>query len=183
MIKVGFDFDGVLFYNPTRVLRPIIYFVKKYLLGVRSTKFYIPKKSFTQKCAALLHKTSFGPNKGFDDFIDLVNNPKYEVYIITARPSFLKESLTDLLKPFDLRRINGIIQNGKDEQPHLFKERITKELGLHYYVEDNWDVVKHLSENTTAQIIWMTNIIDTLFIQYGLKARNVKEAVSIIKSS
>ncbi len=183
MIRIGFDFDGVLFYNPTRVLRPFIYFVKKYLFGITKTNFYIPKNGISQKVATLMHKSSYKPNKGFEEFLRMVNDPQYEVYIITARPSFIKDDLSKLLAPYDLRKINGIIQNGKDEQPHLFKERMVKELGLDFFVEDNWDVVKHLSEETKARVIWVTNIIDTLFIHYPWKANNLEEAITKIVNS
>ncbi|MFA6005959.1 MAG: hypothetical protein WC775_05775 [Patescibacteria group bacterium] len=180
-IRVGFDFDGVLFYNPARVIRPFIYFFKRHVLGIKKTKFYVPKNGFSQTIAALLHKSSLMPNKGFDDFLRLVNHPDYEVYIITARLSFLKNDLDKLLKKFDVTNIKKIIQNIGDEQPHTFKERLIKELKLDYYVEDNWDIVKHLTEKTNATVIWIHNLVDLLFIKHPHHGGNLREAIDIIK--
>jgi hypothetical protein len=180
-IRVGFDFDGVLFYNPARVIRPFIYFFKRYILGVKKTKFYVPKNGLTQKIATLLHKSSLMPNKGFDDFLKLINHPDYEVYIITARLSFLKDDLENLLRKFDIKNVKKIIQNIGDEQPHTFKERLVKELKLDYYVEDNWDIVKHLTEKTNTTVVWIHNVVDRLFVKHPHHGGNLKDAIRIIK--
>jgi len=180
-IRVGFDFDGVIFYNATRNLRAYIYFVKRYLLGIRKTKFYIPKNGWTQKIAYFLHSTSARPNRGFELFLDMVKNPKFEVYIITARPSFMKDNIHEKLAQYNLKKIKQIIQNKKDAQPHLYKEKLIKELQLDFFVDDNWDIVKHLSESTKAKIIWIDNLVDSLFIKYPYKSRDLRKAIGIIK--
>ena len=180
-IKVGFDFDGVIFYNSARNLRAYIYFVKRYLLGIKKTKFYLPKHGFAQKIAFFLHKSSHRPNTGFEDFLELTKNPKYEVYIITARMSFMKDNIHDLLKNYDLKGVKKIIQNHGDQQPHLYKAKLIKELKLDYFVEDNWDIVKHLDKQTQAKVIWIDNLVDSIFIKYPLKGRNLKQALKLIK--
>ena len=181
-IRVGFDFDGVIFYNTVRNLRPYIYFVKRYLLGIKKTKFYLPKNPFVQKIAFFLHKSSYRPNFGFNDFLKLIKDPRYEVYIITARLSFMKDNVHNLLKRFDLKGIKQIIQNHDDAQPHLYKEALIKKLKLDYYVDDNWDIVKHLTENTQAKIIWVDNFVDSLFIKHPYRGRNLRGVINIIKN-
>lgn len=180
-IRVGFDFDGVLFYNPFRILRPLIYVFKRYVLGMKVTKFYIPKRSWTQSIAGLLHRSSFKPNRGFDEFLRLLKDPNYEVYIITARMKFLKDDLGKLLKKFDVSNVKQIIQNHSDEQPHLYKERLIKQLGLDYYVEDNWDIVKHLRDNTQTKIVWIHNLLDRIFIRHPHHSDDLRGAVKIIR--
>jgi FMN phosphatase YigB (HAD superfamily) len=182
-IKVGFDFDGVLFYNATRNVRAYIYFVKRYFLGIKKTHFYIPKtkNTFFQKIILTLHKTSIRPNAGFDKFLALLKNPNYEVYIVTARMSFMQSNIHHLLAKYDLKGIKQIIQNQKDEQPHLYKERVIKQLGLNYYFDDNWDIVEHLAKNTQAKVIWIDNLVDSLFIKYPYKGRNLKQAFRHLK--
>ncbi len=179
-IRIGFDFDGVIFYNVTRNLRPYIYFVKRYLLGIKETKFYLPKNPGMVKIAYLLHKSSYRPNTGFKKFLKLIKNPKYEIYIITARLSFMKEDIHQLLSQYNLKGIKQIIQNKQDDQPHLYKEKLIKKLKLNYFFDDNWDIVKHLSEHTDAKIIWIDNLIDSLFIKYPYRGRNLKEALKQI---
>lgn len=180
-IRVGFDFDGVLFYNPFRVLRPIIYLIKRYIFGIKVTRFYIPKGFLSRKAAELLHKSSYMPNEGFDDFLGLTKDPNYEVYVITARLSFLKDELGKLLGKFDISHVKNIIQNLRDEQPHTYKERLIKELGLDYFVEDNWDIVKHLVKNTSTKVVWIHNLFDRIFIKHPYHGSNLKDAIKIIK--
>jgi cobalamin biosynthesis Co2+ chelatase CbiK len=110
-IRVGFDFDGVLYYNPVKVLRPLIYFVKRYIFKIEQTKFYIPKNGKLKCVITFLHKSSIMPNFGFNSFLDLVNNPQYEVYIITARLSFMKGNIETLLSKYNLKNVKKIIQN------------------------------------------------------------------------
>ncbi len=181
-IRIGFDFDGVVFYNPTRIIRPMIYFVKRYLFGIKKTRFYIPRHPLTQKLAAFLHKTSYGPNKGFEKFLALISDPRYEVYIITARLSFMKDDIQELLRTYDLKKLKRIIQNHADHQPHLYKEALLKKLELDYFVEDNWDIVEHLAKKTGTKVIWMSNLIDNIFIKYRPKAKNLGQAVDIIRN-
>jgi len=183
-IKVGFDFDGVLFYNATRNLRPYIYFVKRYLLGIKETKFFIPKTNrlWIQKIVLFFHRSSYKPNEGFNEFLKLLSNPRYEVYIITARLGFMQQDIYKLLKDYNLKGIKKIIQNQNDNQPHLYKEAVIKKLKLAYYFDDNWDIVKHLSENTKAKIIWVDNLVDSLFIKYPFKGRNLKQALKHLGS-
>jgi len=182
-IKVGFDFDGVIFYNATRNVRGLIYFVKRYFLGIRKTKFYLPKTKnpWVIKLVTFLHKSSYKPNKGFELFLQLLKNPKYEVYIITARMSFMKQDIYHLLSKYSTDGIKQIIQNQKDEQPHLYKERNLKQLNLDYYFDDNWDIVEHLAKKTKAKIIWIDNWLDSLFIKYPYKGRNLSEAFKYLK--
>jgi len=180
-IMVGFDFDGVVFFNVARVLRPFIYFVKRYIFGIKVTKFYIPQHPLAKRIALFLHKTSYKPNAGFDLFLKMLNNPRYEVYIVTARMGFMQEDIYKILKNYDIKGLKKVIQNKKDEQPHLYKERVVKHLKLEYFVEDNWDIVKHLHETTKAKVIWIYNLTDKFFIKYNPKAPNLGEAIRMIE--
>jgi len=42
-LRVGFDLDGVLLYNPARIARPLVAFVKKHFLKKRTKLFLYPK--------------------------------------------------------------------------------------------------------------------------------------------
>lgn len=184
IIKVGFDFDGVLYYNLTRCIRPLIFFVKKYLLKKRTDTFYVPKNRFKQKLLNFyFNTTSYKPNIGFLDFLELTKNKKYQIYIITGRLSFLSKKFNQVILKYKLKDKVPIFQNSKNEQPHLFKKRLIRELELDYYVEDNWDIVNHLTTKTKTKIIWVHNIIDRIFIKYQPQVSNLKEAIKLIKKS
>jgi len=56
-----------------------------------------------------------------------------------------------------------IYLNDQDEQPHLFKTRIAKELKVDYFVEDNFDVAHYLSKNLSTgidKVLWLSNKLD-----------------------
>ena len=93
----------------------------------------------------------------------------------------MKEDIHELLKPYDVKGIKQIIQNKSDQQPHLYKEKLIKKLKLNYFFDDNWDIVKYLSERTSAKIIWVDNLIDSLFIKYPYRGRNLEKALKYLK--
>jgi len=74
-IRIGFDFDGVLFYNPIRLLRPLLDLVKKYVLHVPSTTFYVAKTPSSYAFMRLVHASSFMPNVGLHDFLEFMKLP------------------------------------------------------------------------------------------------------------
>src|SRR3990167_4579776 len=157
-IRIGFDFDGVLFYNPIRLLRPLLDLVKKYVLHVPSTTFYVAKTPSSYAFMRLVHASSFMPNVGLHDFLEFLKNPNIEVYVVTARQKFLMPDLYRLLKLYRVHIPHTVIYyNLHDEQAHIFKERMMKKLGLDFYVEDNWDIVQHVRKTTETKVIWLFN--------------------------
>ena len=57
--------------------------------------------------------------------------------------------------------------NFKDEQPHLYKERLIKELKLDYYIEDDPLIVKYLRGKVDAKIV-----------SYNLETNNLEKKLS-----
>lgn len=167
-LKVGLDFDGVVAYNPFRVIRAPIAFVKKHILGVNSLCFWYPKKPWQQIFWIILHESSVFPAKGTGLLRQLVKKDKVEAHLVTARYSFLDDHLYNWLDRSRLRKYFKTINiNKNDEQPHLFKEKVIKKLSLDIFVEDNWDIVKYLSVKRQAEsgklntkIFWIYNIVD-----------------------
>ena len=183
-IAVGFDFDGVLFYNPIRLLRPLFDAIRIHVLHVPSTTFYISKGRLSHFFMRIVHATSFMPNVGMREFQAMLGDPRYEVHVITARQRFLAKDLFWLLQLYHITIDPRIVHyNDRNEQAHLFKERITKELKLDYYVEDNWDIVKYLTEHTKAHIVWIYNRVDRHFITYSLSAPDPKRAIALIEKN
>ncbi len=186
IIKIGFDLDGVVLYNPIRVFRVFItdFFKKiknKLLKKNEDITFYVPKKSFEKFIWYLLHKTSFMINPGYDDIKKLAKNKNIKLYLITGRYSFLKKDLDNWLKKLNAKKIfQQIYYNKKDEQPDQFKLKMIKKLKLNYYVEDNWDIVKKLISQKKTKILWITNLIDKK-INYPLKFLHLKDVYFFLK--
>lgn len=160
-LQVGFDMDGVLLYNPARIVRPIISSVKRIFFHKKKLKFYYPKTNVEKLFWRLFHKSSIYNAQGLHEITRLVNEGKIEAYLITARYNYLGSTVENWVKKNKLEKtFKGVFYNSKDEQPHEFKERMIKKLKLDMYVEDNFDIVEHISKKTDAKIVWIYNIFD-----------------------
>lgn len=184
ILKVGFDLDGVILYNPIKLIRPIAKLlkpVKTFIFKQKSEFFYYPKSKIEQFLFSLLHKTSFKPDLALKDIKKLVMAKKIKAYIITGRYSFLKKDYEIWLKKIKARTIfTKCYQNKSDLQPNEFKEIMIKKLNLDIYVEDNWDIIQKLNHHTSAKIFWLTNILDQ-HIPYFYKFANLKSVLQYLK--
>ncbi len=183
-LRVGFDLDGVILYNPTRIVRPLVVFVKRIFFRNRIRTFYVPHKPFEKLLWRLLHKSSIFIQPGFDELKRLVKEKKIKAYLITARYSFLNEDLQKWLKKMQAEKyFEKCFYNDHDEQPPLFKEKVIKKLDLDYFIEDNWDIVNFLkskSEKPKTKILWVYNILDKP-INYPYKFPDLRRAIGLIK--
>lgn len=180
--RVGFDLDGVLLYNPMRVARPVVSLMKRLFLTKRATTFFIPKSTTSRSIWYVLHSSSMWIEGGYDSAKKLIETKKIEGYIVTARYGFLKEDFEKWQKKLEANKyFKKCYVNEKNEQPHVYKNRLVNELNLDYFIEDNWDIVKALASdpnNKNRKILWIYNILDRPFIQYPYAFANLKDAVS-----
>jgi hypothetical protein len=187
-IRVGFDLDGVLLYNPIRNFRPVISFVKKNILGRKKTTFMVPKSAWQQLIFIWLHKTSLWISPGLEEIKALTAAGVIEPYLITARFSFLKADLNYWLKKLKAESVFvEVCANSKDEQPFDFKAKQIKRLKLDMFVEDNWDIVVKLHtliQPSQPKFIcwWVSNIMDWR-IDYPHKVATLAEAIKKISQT
>lgn len=182
-IKVGFDLDGVLFFNPLRIMRAPVELAKKHILHKDTVDFYIPKTPFEKLMWRAVHMSSLRPAAGWPRIRELSEMGLIEPYLITARFRCLKSDFERCVKTLGADQFfAGCFQNLDDEQPHLFKEKMVKKLGIEYYVEDNWNIVNHLSKNTNAKVLWITNAIDAS-IPYEPRFSNLTDALTQLEQS
>lgn len=183
-IKVGFDLDGVLLYNPARVFRPITLKIKS-ILGVRrseKTSFYIPNSNIEKLIWHIVHWSSLFIASGYKNIGHLGNNNKMHSYIVTSRFDCLKNDFQSWLKKMNAKSVfKATYHNKFNLQPHIFKTKMINNLKLDYFIEDNWDIVKYLNENTKAKILWITNILDKS-IPYDLKFNSLKDALKFLQN-
>jgi hypothetical protein len=183
-LKVGFDLDGVILYNPVRVLRPFSAFTSKLLFHKKKTSFYIPRSPLMKFAWYILHKTSFVPARGLKELKKLVDENKIEAHLITARYSSLTHDFENWMKSIHAVDIFASHRHNVDnEQPHEFKKNTIEKLGLDVFVEDNWDIVKELKNNSkskTTKIFWITNFLDR-HIPHENKFNNLRGAVKRLK--
>lgn len=181
-IKVGFDLDGVLLYNPIRIYRPAVSFIKRKLLKRKKTKFFVPHTPLQQWIFTQMHKTSFLIAPGFERIKQLAEAGVIEPYLITARFAFLKPDLDHWLKKMDAEHVfKECYYNELNEQPHLFKARMINQLGLEMFVEDNWDIVERINRIVRVDrpnfiCWWVSNVMDS-GIPYQYKTLSLNQAI------
>jgi hypothetical protein len=181
-LRIGFDMDGVLLYNPGRIIRPFISSIKRIFLKKKKLTFYYPHTPHEKMFWKFAHKSSIFNAPGLKEIKTLVDEGKIEAYLITARYNFLGKGVEEWVKKNKLEKtFKGVFYNSKDEQPHEFKERMIKKLGLAMYVEDNFDIVNHLTNTTPAEILWIYNIFDR-GSTFPRKFPHLKHAVEYIKN-
>jgi len=177
-LRVGFDMDGVLLYNPGRIIRPIASSFKRIFQKKKKLHFYYPKTTYEKIFWRFVHKSSIYNAPGINEITELVKKGEIEAYLITARYNFLGKSVDNWVKKNKLEKtFTGVFFNSKDEEPHLFKEQMIKKLKLELYIEDNFDIVNHLKKNTPAEILWIYNILDRK-IPFKRKYPDLKSAIS-----
>ncbi|MCA9372067.1 hypothetical protein KC726_04165 [Candidatus Woesebacteria bacterium] len=180
-LKVGFDLDGVLLYNPARIVRPFIAHVKKQFFPQEKTTFHIPQGEIEKRLWEFLHLSSFFISPGFTDIKELVQLKKIDGYIITARYSFLQGNFETWKRKLEAKRwFKASIMNSSNMQPHLYKEKMVKRYNLDYFIEDNWDIVKYLNKTCKhTSVFWIYNVFDR-GIDYKFKFPSLSEAVKEI---
>jgi len=163
-VKIGLDFDGVVAYNPFRVIRFPISFLKRNILGIEKLSFWYPKKRWQQIFWRILHESSIFPAKGIDTLKQLIEEEKIEAHLITARYSFLDDHLHKWLEKHKLKKLFKTINlNKNNEQPHLFKEKIINKHKFDIFIEDNLDIVTYLHGKGKTRIYWIYNFLDRYY--------------------
>lgn len=184
-LKVGFDLDGVILYNPVRIFRPIASFLKPFFFKKKNRDFYFPRTALEKEFWRILHKTSFIMAPGIEDIKRLSQKRLIEPYIITARYSFLKKDFDAWLKKINAESFfAGCFYNAQNMQPHLFKGTMIEKLNLDVFVEDNLGVVERLvkiKKNPKLEIYWIYNILDRNH-PYPRKFPTLKKTLQYIQS-
>jgi len=161
-VRIGFDFDGVIAYNPARVARKPISLIKSRLFGIKKVQFFVPKNPLERAFWSLAHESSMFPARGVGRLKTLVSTRQIEAHLVTSRFGFLEPNLMRFLSFWGLTDVfTSITLNHNEEQPHEFKARIIYAKKFSYFVEDNWDIVSFLSrKRLKTEIHWIYNILD-----------------------
>ena len=185
IIKIGLDFDGVVTYNPLRIARLGVSFLKHKVLKIKKLGFFEPKNRW-QRCVYYLGVVtpSIFPATGINLLKSLSKSPRYEFYLLTGRYGFTKDKTYRWLKRYNLVAVfKKIYINEKGEQPHLYKERVINSNRFNYFVEDNLDIVRDLnSRGVKTRILWIYNILDSSR-KYPDKFPNLEKALENIAAN
>lgn len=178
-LRVGFDLDGVILYNPVRIFRPFasfFKFLKPYLFHEKIESFYFPHSRLEKFVWRQLHKTSFRIADGYTDISRMAKKGAIDAYLITSRYDFLKPDFDYWVKKLGGKTVfKGCFYNKKNLQPNVFKRQMIKKLNLDYFVEDNWGIIQKLNGSLKKiKVLWLSNFFDRNIL-YRFKFFNLKE--------
>lgn len=167
-MRVGFDFDGVIAYNPLRFVRLPLALLGQLIGREDKVVTYCPKTKIEELFWIVLHETSFFPAAGFETLKEMLEKETIEGYLLTSRYACLEGSFYRWLKKHRIdKSFKGYFLNKQNEKPHLFKERIIRQLNLDYYIDDNFGIVEYLVEKVgnkkngfKTQIHWVYNFLE-----------------------
>ncbi|MFZ2025650.1 MAG: hypothetical protein WAV51_05220 [Microgenomates group bacterium] len=179
-IRIGLDFDGVVAANPLRIVRGPITFIKRHIFKKKKTEFYIPTSPLMKFAFWLPHQWSVFPGYGVGILKQLVHEGNVEACIVSGRYGYLDAQIPIWLKRRGLdKTFTAVYANEKNEQPHIFKERMLKKLQLDYFIEDNLDIVLYLAPRVKTKILWIYNSFDFAF-PYDAKYASVFQALKTL---
>ena len=153
-IRVAFDLDGVIIDKPPLIPKKWIEILFR---GFEKDGLHyrFPKSKLEQKIRKISHFYLFRPpiRNNIEFIRQLSKDKKYELYIVSGRYSFLKNETREWLEK---RGLDGIFQkvilNLADEQPHLFKEKILRELQPEIFIDDDELLVEYLKKTTRTKV-------------------------------
>lgn len=111
--------------------------------------YHIPKSSLGIFLRKLSHFYLFRPKiKSNIHFLHhFSQNSHHQLYLVSSRYSFLKDITFSILKRYHISPyFNKIFLNEKNEQPHLFKEKIIKKMQMQLYIDDDIYLLKYLQK-------------------------------------
>lgn len=181
-LRVGFDLDGVILYNPARIVRPVFALFRYLFIKKKKTAFYIPKSKLEKLMWLIVHKSSLFLAPGVKDLQSLIETGKIEAYIITGRYDSLKNDFDKWMEKIEAKKyFAGYFHNSKEEQPYIFKKRMIVKYKLDVFVEDNWDIIQLLNNDTAkTKILWICNVLDQT-VYYKYKFSNLRSAINFIE--
>lgn len=157
-MKIGFDLDKIFVDYPPFIPDSVI--DRLYKKKVRTGLLYrIPSRP-EQLLRQLSHYHGFrAPIKENIHYLKSLPKKKNEFFLISSRFGFLEKQTFSLLKNMGIDKMfRGMYFNFSNEQPHLFKERVLKELALDVYVDDDLQLLEYVTKtNKKTKFFWLHN--------------------------
>jgi hypothetical protein len=168
-IKIAFDLDGVIIDKPPLIPKKLL---EKLFRGKshNGLHYCFPHSKIEQKIRKLSHFYLFRPpiKRNIQFISQLAKDSKFELYVISARYSFLRLETENWLKKRKTKSLfKEIFINLSDEQPHLFKEKKLREIKADIFVDDDGLLADYLAEKLKIKIYCFNKNVDCL------KAKNI----------
>lgn len=156
-MNIGFDLDKIFINTPPLIPKSLIEkLYKKRSNEVLTYRIPGPVEQIIRNITHLpILRRAITENLIFIRNLPKENN---EFYLISSRFKFLEKRTKNLTKKHKLDKIfNKMFFNFSNEQPHIFKNRIIKDLKLDYYIDDDLALLKYVAEhNPKTKFFWVT---------------------------
>lgn len=160
-MNIGFDLDKIFIEYPFFLPDFIIDKAYKIILG-NSIIYRIPSKP-EQLLRLLLHYPLFRQpiNKNIKFVKNISKKNAHNYFLISGRFGFLKNRTEEIIKKYELDTVfKKIFINFNNEQPHIFKSNLMKQLKIDEYVDDDLYLLKYASkQNPKTKFFWLNNKI------------------------
>lgn len=152
--KIAFDLDGVIIDKPPLIPKKLL---ERMFRGKNKNGLHyrFPRSKLEQKIRKISHFYLLRPpiRQNIEFIRRLAQDEKYELYAVSGRYSFLEKE-TDIW--LEKRKIKSLFKkifiNLKNEQPHLFKERILGEIRPDIFVDDDGPLTDYLFQKKIAKV-------------------------------
>ncbi|MEK7571174.1 MAG: hypothetical protein AAB553_02780 [Patescibacteria group bacterium] len=157
-MRIGFDLDNIFIGGPPLIPHTII--ERMYKKRDHGELLYRIPSYPDQLLRQIIHLPMLRPPmKKNLVFLEALAKKNKNLYLISSRYKFLEKRTAALVKKHKLdTHFHQMFFNFANEQPHLFKNAILKELKLDSYVDDDLSLLKYVAkDNPTTTFFWLTS--------------------------
>jgi hypothetical protein len=176
-MNIGFDLDKVFIEYPFFVPDFIINKAYKKMVG-NSFVYRVPSKP-EQFLRLLLHYPLFRQpiSKNIEFVKNISKKNGHNYFLITGRFSFLKNRTNQIIKKYELDKVfKKIFINFRNEQPHIYKSNLMKQLKIDKYVDDDFFLLKYAAkQNPKTKFFWLNKKISKSLETNLFAIKNISE--------
>lgn len=182
-MNIGFDLDKIFIDTPPLIPKKII--EKLYKKKDNGVLLYrIPSRT-EQIFRMMTHWDILRqPLKENLDFLESLPKDNNKFYLISSRFKFLEKKTQTLIKKYNFDKIfSGMYFNFKNDQPHLFKNKIISDLKLDLYIDDDLSLLEYVAKhNPKTKFFWLDTKKDRTISAPNIKnISNLSEIIHLIK--
>ncbi len=173
--SIGFDFDKIFVDYPPLIPDFIIdklYKKKNHKLTYRFPSYFEQQLRIASHIIFLRQPLINNINA----LSKISGDKNMDIYLISGRFGFLKKQTNQWLKKYRIDRFfKKTFFNFNNEQPHLFKDRVLKDLGIEKFIDDDLDLLTHLAiNNPKSEFYWLSkkNLQKTTYLPKNITQIN-----------
>ncbi|HUV72634.1 MAG TPA: hypothetical protein VMW25_06530 [Clostridia bacterium] len=147
-IKIAFDLDGIIIDKPPFVPKALLEWLFRGTF-IHQLQYRFPQNRLEQLIRKLSHFYLFRPplTQNITLIKKIAQDKRFLVFGVSGRYSFLEKETKIWLKKRKLASLfRQVFLNLKNEQPHLFKEKILRKIKADIFVDDDKLLADYLAQ-------------------------------------